>query len=143
MKILGVGPLEVIVVLVFAILVLGPDGMIKAGRELGKFLGRIRSSELWRAIKGSGNLWDELIDDLGLKADLESFQSDLSGSTLPRLDDLDKYKARFSEHQSKTDHSRPRLGPEDAVDGRDAPQAEADQASRGRDDHHQDGGENS
>lgn len=94
MNILGVGPLEIIVVLVFALLVLGPEGMVKAGRTVGKLLGQIYSSEYWQALRGSGDLWSKLTDDLGITEDLDEMRSGLSRSSLPRLEDLDEIKSR-------------------------------------------------
>ncbi len=94
MNIFGVGPLEIIVVLVFALLVLGPEGMVKAGRTVGKFLGQIHSSEYWQALRGSGDLWSMLTEDLGISADLDEMQSEFSASSLPRLEDLDEIKSR-------------------------------------------------
>jgi Sec-independent protein translocase protein TatA len=51
MNIFGVGPLEIIFVLIIGILVLGPEGMIEAGRKLGKFLRSIITSSWWQNIR--------------------------------------------------------------------------------------------
>jgi hypothetical protein len=51
MNIFGIGPLEIIFVLIIGILVLGPEGMIEAGRKLGKFLRSIITSPWWQNIR--------------------------------------------------------------------------------------------
>lgn len=51
MNIFGIGPLEIIFVLIIGILVLGPEGMIEAGRKLGKFLRSIITSSWWQNIR--------------------------------------------------------------------------------------------
>lgn len=111
MNILGVGPVEIIVVLVLALLVLGPEGMIRAGRTMGKLLGQMYSSEYWQAIRGSGNFWDKLTEDLGIKTDIQKMQSELSTSDLPRLEDLDDIKSRTPAIQSRPDSLEPASQP--------------------------------
>jgi Sec-independent protein translocase protein TatA len=48
MDLFGIGPLEIIVVLVISILVLGPEGMVKTGKRLGKLLRSVVTSEGWQ-----------------------------------------------------------------------------------------------
>ena len=51
MNIFGIGPLEIVFVMIIGILVLGPDGMITAGRKMGKFLRSIIRSNWWQNIR--------------------------------------------------------------------------------------------
>jgi len=51
MNIFGIGPLEIVFVLIIGILVLGPDGMITAGRKMGKFMRSIIRSNWWQNIR--------------------------------------------------------------------------------------------
>ena len=51
MNIFGIGTLEIIFVLIIGILVLGPEGMIEAGRKLGKFLRSIIKSNWWQNVR--------------------------------------------------------------------------------------------
>lgn len=51
MNIFGIGPLEIVFVLIIGILVLGPDGMITAGRKMGKFMRSIIRSDWWQNIR--------------------------------------------------------------------------------------------
>jgi len=51
MNIFGIGPLEIVFVLIIGILVLGPDGMITAGRKMGKFMRSIIRSSWWQNIR--------------------------------------------------------------------------------------------
>ncbi len=51
MNIFGIGPLEIVFVLIIGILVLGPEGMIEAGRKLGKFMRSIIKSTWWQNIR--------------------------------------------------------------------------------------------
>ncbi len=48
MEILGIGPLELLFFLLIALILFGPDDMVKTGRTIGRFLRRIVLSEEWR-----------------------------------------------------------------------------------------------
>lgn len=48
MEILGVGPSELIFILIIALIVLGPKDMQKAGRTIGKWMRSIVTSDGWK-----------------------------------------------------------------------------------------------
>lgn len=50
MNIFGVGPLEFFLILVIALIVLGPNDMAKAGRSIGRFLRKVVTSPEWRTL---------------------------------------------------------------------------------------------
>ena len=48
MEILGIGPSELIFIIIIALIVLGPKDMQKAGRTIGKWLRDIVTSDSWK-----------------------------------------------------------------------------------------------
>ena len=48
MEILGIGPSELIFIVIIAIIVLGPKDMQKAGRTIGKWLRSVVTSDGWK-----------------------------------------------------------------------------------------------
>lgn len=48
MEILGIGPSELLFIIVIALIVLGPRDMQKAGRTIGKWLRRVVTSDGWK-----------------------------------------------------------------------------------------------
>ena len=48
MEILGIGPSELIFIVIIAIIVLGPKDMQKAGRSIGKWLRNVVTSDGWK-----------------------------------------------------------------------------------------------
>jgi sec-independent protein translocase protein TatB len=48
MEILGVGPSELVFIIIIALIVLGPKDMQKAGRTIGKFLRDMVTSDGWK-----------------------------------------------------------------------------------------------
>lgn len=71
MNIFGIGPLEIIFVLIIGILVLGPDGMISAGRKMGKFLSSIIKSNWWQNVRKGVSEIQYLPQRLMREAELE------------------------------------------------------------------------
>jgi Sec-independent protein translocase protein TatA len=71
MNIFGIGPLEIVFVLIIGILVLGPEGMISAGRKLGKFLRSIIKSTWWQNIRKGVSEIQYLPQRLMREAELE------------------------------------------------------------------------
>ena len=71
MNIFGIGPLEIIFVLIIGILVLGPDGMINAGRKAGKFLRSVIKSTWWQNIRKGVSEIQYLPQRLMREAELE------------------------------------------------------------------------
>jgi Sec-independent protein translocase protein TatA len=86
MQIFGIGPLELLFILVIMVLVLGPRGMVKAARESGKYIRKVTRSPLWAEIVGTSremrNLPARIIKDAGIQEEID----ELRRSTLPDLD---------------------------------------------------------
>lgn len=97
MDILGVGPLELIFILIIALIVLGPTDMVKAGRTIGKFLRQIVTSPTWHAVTKTSselrNLPTKLIRDAGLEEDFKNIQ-DAAKKAIPSSinQDLSKWQ---------------------------------------------------
>ena len=51
MEILGVGPSELIFIIIIALIVLGPKDMQKAGKTIGGYLNKLVKSDGWKAFQ--------------------------------------------------------------------------------------------
>jgi len=51
MEILGIGPSELLFVIIIALIVLGPRDMQKAGKTIGQYLNRLVKSDGWKAFQ--------------------------------------------------------------------------------------------
>jgi Sec-independent protein translocase protein TatA len=82
MEFLGIGPLELILILVLALIIFGPKDIEKAGKTIGKNLNKFIRSDTWRTINQTSqelkNLPTRLMRESGME-DLEaSIKEDLS-----------------------------------------------------------------
>ncbi len=81
MEILGVGPLELLFIILIALIVLGPNDMIKAGRTIGRFLRNLVTSPTWRTIQETSRdlryLPNKLMRDAGLEEPIKEISQEL------------------------------------------------------------------
>jgi Sec-independent protein translocase protein TatA len=78
MEILGIGPLELLFILLIALIFLGPGDMVKAGRTLGRFLRRIIISPEWQTVQKASRELKYLPNRLMREANLEDLSKDLT-----------------------------------------------------------------
>ncbi len=78
MQIFGIGPLELLFILIIMILVLGPKGMLRAARELGKWIRKIVRSPIWSEIVGTSQeiraIPTKLIREAGIEQEIEELR---------------------------------------------------------------------
>lgn len=74
MDFLGIGPLELIFVLVIALIVIGPKEMGTTARKIGRFLNRLYKSEGWRSFLQASRDLRSLPSRLAREAELEELR---------------------------------------------------------------------
>jgi len=92
MDILGIGPLELVFILLIALIVLGPNDMVKAGRTLGRFLRKLVTSPGWQMVQQTSKdlryLPNKLMREAGLEELKEKIPTQSQISKEIGLDDL-------------------------------------------------------
>ena len=78
MEIIGIGPLELLFILIIALIILGPGDMVKAGRTLGRFLRQVVTSPEWRTVQKASRELKYLPNRLMREANLEDLSKDFS-----------------------------------------------------------------
>jgi len=78
MEILGIGPMELLLILVIALIVMGPNDMVKTGRTIGKFLRQIVKSPTWQAVQQTSRdlryLPNKLMREAGMEEEVEQLK---------------------------------------------------------------------
>ena len=82
MDILGIGPLELVLVFILIILVFGPEDLQTAGRKIGKILNQAMKSDTWKAIRSVSQEIRTLPNKLAREAELESYLADEAKKTI-------------------------------------------------------------
>lgn len=71
MEILNVGPLEFLLIVVLALILIGPKDLVKIGRQTGRLLRKIRKSSFWTEISDVNREITSLPQKLMRDAELE------------------------------------------------------------------------
>ena len=86
MEVLGIGPLELMFVILIALIIIGPKDMSKTARSAGRYLNRMYRSETWRTLTEASRTLQTLPNRLAREAqleELEALRKDLDGSGSP------------------------------------------------------------
>jgi sec-independent protein translocase protein TatB len=83
MEILGVGPLELLFIVVIALIVLGPRDLAKSARAAGRYLNRLYRSDAWRTITHASRDLRDLPNRLAREAALEDLDQSLKAAGEP------------------------------------------------------------
>ncbi len=77
MDLLGVGPLELVFILLIVFLILGPDDLAATGKKLGRFLSTVRKSDFWRGVTQVTKEMRDLPTTLMREAELEDAKREI------------------------------------------------------------------
>jgi sec-independent protein translocase protein TatB len=86
MELLGVGPLELLLVILLALVLIGPRELGNTARAAGRFLNRLYRSEEWSAVQQASRNLRNLPARLAREAELEEQvrrREELDGAPLP------------------------------------------------------------
>jgi Sec-independent protein translocase protein TatA len=74
-EILGVGPLEVLLIAILALVLFGPKDIARNTRSAGRFLSRLYKSEGWRTMQDASAALRNLPNRLAREAELEELET--------------------------------------------------------------------
>ena len=77
MDIFGIGPTELVFIILIALILLGPKDMQKAGRTIGRFLRNMTTSDGWRAFRDTSKEIRNLPNRLMREANLEELEKEV------------------------------------------------------------------
>ena len=77
MEFLGVGPTELILIIILALVLVGPRDMAKFGRDAGRFLNKLYRSQTWRTMNNASREIRNLPTRLAREAEIDTVKRDL------------------------------------------------------------------
>ena len=77
MEFLGVGPTELILIIILALVLVGPRDMAKFGRDAGRFLNKLYRSPTWRTMNDASREIRNLPTRLAREAEFDTVKKDL------------------------------------------------------------------
>jgi sec-independent protein translocase protein TatB len=107
MDILGIGPLELLLILLIALIVVGPKDLGKLARSFGRFLNRLYRSDFWRTMTETSQQIRTLPNRLAREAALEELDQvradigDLESDTREHLEGVQEGLKAWTPPQDK------------------------------------------
>lgn len=83
MEILGVGPTELLFILIIVLIVIGPKDLAKTGTTIGRWLNNLIQSPTWRAVQRTSKELRQLPTNLMREANLEKILSENKSRPAP------------------------------------------------------------
>ena len=90
MQFLGIGPLELLLIAVIAVVVLGPKGMVSGARQAGKAIRKVVHSPIWHEIVDTSREISEFPKKLAREVGIEKDLEELRRSTQGTFNDFDR-----------------------------------------------------
>lgn len=81
MKIFNLGVPEIALIVVLALIILGPNNMVKSARDIGAFIRKVTKSPYWKEVWATRRELNEIPKILSREADLDATIKDLNRET--------------------------------------------------------------
>lgn len=75
MELLGIGPMELLLIVVILLVVVGPRNLSKSAHDIGRFLNRMYRSDTWRMMTEASRTLRNLPNQLAREAALEELDA--------------------------------------------------------------------
>jgi sec-independent protein translocase protein TatB len=123
MDIFGIGPTELVFIILIALILLGPKEMEKTGRTIGRFLRDLTRSDSWRAFRDTSRELRNLPNRLMREANIEDLEKDVSkiGKEIEEAADVKGFGTWSNPSSSKPKTPRSKPQPAQASENQIAP----------------------
>jgi Sec-independent protein translocase protein TatA len=91
MELLGIGPLELLLIVILVVIIFSPKDLAKGGRTVGRFLNKLYRSESYKAMRQVSQELQTLPSRLAREAqldDLHELEKDIRAPILPPAVDV-------------------------------------------------------
>jgi Sec-independent protein translocase protein TatA len=80
MEILGIGPMELLLILLLALIIVGPKDMQKIGKNIGQGLNKFVKSDTWKTVRQASEKMKTLPTELMREAELDELRKTFKDS---------------------------------------------------------------
>jgi Sec-independent protein translocase protein TatA len=75
MEIFGIGPLELLFIVLIALIVLGPKDMMNSAQKAATWIKKLRQSEIWTSTKEVMDIPKQVLHESGLDKEIQELQN--------------------------------------------------------------------
>lgn len=123
MDIFGIGPTELVFIILIALIILGPKEMEKTGRTIGRWLRNMTTSDGWRAFRDTSREIRNLPNRLIREANLEDLEKDVGkiGKEINEAADIKGFGTWSNPASAKPKPLQSKPQPDEASEDQNAP----------------------
>jgi len=135
MDIFGIGPTELVFIILIALIILGPKEMEKTGRTIGRWLRNMTTSDGWRAFRDTSREIRNLPNRLIREANLEDLEKDVGkiGKEINEAADIKGFGTWSNPASAKPKPPQSKPQPAEASEDQNAPPKPAPSPEKGTD----------
>jgi Sec-independent protein translocase protein TatA len=121
MEIFGIGPLELVLIVFLALIILGPKDMVETAKKSASWLRKLRQSDAWKTTREVMDIPNQVMKETGLDKEIREINS-LSQKTLSATAwDGDALSgARKAAPENGTGADKPKEIPSAPADGKES-----------------------
>jgi Sec-independent protein translocase protein TatA len=75
MEIFGIGPLELLLIVFLALIVLGPKDMVETAKKAAAWLRKLRQSDVWKTTKEVMDIPNQVMKETGLEDEIREINN--------------------------------------------------------------------
>ena len=106
MEFLGIGPLELLFIILLALIILGPKDMEKTGKSIGRGLTKLVKSDTWKTVRQASEKVKSLPTELMREAGMEEMKQSIDAGVIQPVKDTQKTLDSWA-NESRVSESRP------------------------------------
>jgi Sec-independent protein translocase protein TatA len=114
MEFLGIGPLELLFIILIALLILGPKDLEKTGKSIGKGLAKLVKSDTWKTVRQASERVKSLPNELMREAGIEEMKQSLGSEIIPSTENVRKMLDSGTGESQVTKPTEPEKDPTEA-----------------------------
>ena len=107
MNILGIGPLELVLFVLIALVVLGPNDIVKVSKNLGNWIRKVRKSDTWDNVIKMTDEVKKIPQNLIEESGIDDIKKDLTkaGSEIKReFVDIEELNRELNRHKAEIEN---------------------------------------
>lgn len=114
MEFLGIGPLELLFIILIVLLILGPKDLEKTGKSIGKGLSKLVKSDTWKTVQQASERVKSLPNELMREAGIEEMKQSLGSEIIPSTENVRKMLDSGTGEMRVTESTEPEKDPTEA-----------------------------
>ncbi|MCX6037350.1 MAG: twin-arginine translocase TatA/TatE family subunit [Chloroflexi bacterium] len=117
MEILGIGPLELLFIILLALIILGPKDLQKTGKSIGQGLTKLVKSDTWKTVRQASDKVKSLPNELMRQAGMEDIKQSLDSEIVQPVKNTRKSLDSWASESWVVGSSDPEKGPPEGSSG--------------------------